>query len=104
MERTPTPLFKDDADAFSSLEICGDVSLHIKSDTQNTSEQIVDSSSRNCVITKNGDVAHNMSQETFGNSSLYFDGTYTGLTAKSDNALLDLTILQLSLDEGTNFK
>ena len=51
-----------------------DVALHIKSDTFNASDAIVDSSVNNLSITKNGNVHHSNSKAPFGRSSLYFDG------------------------------
>ena len=63
-----------------------DVALHIKSDTFNSSDAIVDSSVNNLTITKNGNVHHSNSKAPFGRSSLYFDGTndYLQVEASAD--------------------
>ena len=69
------------------LECTHDVALHIKSDTFNASDAIVDSSVNNFSITKNGNVQHNKTKAPFGRSSLYFDGSGDYLIVDNSNEL-----------------
>ena len=64
-----------------------DVALHIKSDTFNASDAIVDSSVNNLSITKNGNVHHSNSKAPFGRSSLYFDGNGDYLSINQSETL-----------------